>query len=343
MKSRWEAVAEKPVFIGGHRKTGTTLLLALLDGHEELGVFPADSGFFYAFYPMYESEEFSQNDRIRRIKDFPFKNIRHEYESRVTGGQRAGFPFAAMESVFDSMIEASAGNTKDYLQAMVGAYVQTSPLCQGRLKAWVEKTTSTEIYANVVFDWFPKARFIHVVRDPRDNFGSLKSGWAARYQHQTDSIEWLLLSLLDRGHLGMEMARVNQSIYGEDRYMILRFEDLTQDPRKSMESVCSHLDIGFQDSLMVPSFFGQPWRGNNFDGLKFTGVSSENTGRWRERISTWEAQVIEFHFRSLMEEFDYPLEFTLAEAANSARVFYKWHNYAQRNALDVRAPAVASP
>ena len=49
---------------------------------------------------------------------------------------------------------------------------------------WVEKTTSSEFYATEIIKWFPNAKFIHLIRDPRDNFASLKSGWEERYKNQ---------------------------------------------------------------------------------------------------------------------------------------------------------------
>ena len=67
-----EPLASAATFIGGHRKAGTTMLLALLDGHPQLNVFPVDSGFFYAYFPVYESEGYDREARIGRILEFCF-------------------------------------------------------------------------------------------------------------------------------------------------------------------------------------------------------------------------------------------------------------------------------
>src|SRR5579859_5219006 len=42
---------ERPVFVVGHRKTGTTLLQDLLDGHPQLAVLPGESNHFNTFLP----------------------------------------------------------------------------------------------------------------------------------------------------------------------------------------------------------------------------------------------------------------------------------------------------
>ena len=86
---------------------------------------------------------------------------------------------------------------------------------------WVEKTTSSEFYATEIANWFPNAKFIHLVRDPRDNFASLKSGWEERYKNQEEDIKGLLQSLIDRGGMGMRIALNNQKVLGEKNIRLL--------------------------------------------------------------------------------------------------------------------------
>lgn len=344
MNSNYKApIRRAPVFIGGHRKSGTTLLLSLLDAHPQLGVFPEDSGFFYAYYPPYDRPEYSIQDRIRRVREFCFANIRHEYENRII---KVGLPpidFDRMEADFASFVQKTDATAKEVLCSMMEAYVLYSPICQtDQIRHWVEKTTSSEIYADIMHQWFPHAKFIHVIRDPRDNFASLKSGWKARYHQQTDSIQRLLQTLIDRGRLGMELAKINQREWGKNQYLIIRFEDLAVDPQEVMRKIADFVGISFSQSLLIPTFFGVPWQGNNFDGKKFNAVDQGNVARWRERITPHEAQVIEFYFRSLLNEYNYPLAFSEKEAADAARRHYQWFNYAREDAIDIKKPPIPS-
>ena len=59
-------IKTKIVFITGSRRSGTTLLLDLLDAHKDLIVFPTDLRLLYAYYPHYCS---SKSQRKRRLKD----------------------------------------------------------------------------------------------------------------------------------------------------------------------------------------------------------------------------------------------------------------------------------
>ena len=54
---------ENPVFICGHRRSGTSLMLSLLDNNADFICFPAETGFFYAIYPLcFEKENKSITD-----------------------------------------------------------------------------------------------------------------------------------------------------------------------------------------------------------------------------------------------------------------------------------------
>ena len=45
------AFLNNPVFICGHRKSGTTMLCSLFDDHDDILVYPSDSSFFQIFPP----------------------------------------------------------------------------------------------------------------------------------------------------------------------------------------------------------------------------------------------------------------------------------------------------
>ena len=60
---------EKPVFVCGHRKTGTTMAIGLFDGANDAVVYPDDSGLFYLYYPRYGTDSYSRKEKISRISE----------------------------------------------------------------------------------------------------------------------------------------------------------------------------------------------------------------------------------------------------------------------------------
>jgi hypothetical protein len=72
---------------------------------------------------------------------------------------------------------------------------------------------------------------------------------------------------------------------------------------------------------------GKPTKGNNFEDIVMTSVSTVNVGRWKARITETEAKIIEFYFKDLMAKYGYECEYDSNEQIDAASEFYKWANY----------------
>jgi hypothetical protein len=316
----------KPSFIGGHRKSGTTLLLTLFDGHPQICTFPVDSGFFYAFFPKYLKESFSKEERMDRICDFTFRqNFKIQLEKDSVNRNEAPDIDELEETFRNKSFENES--YREYLRNMIAAYRDNMDSRTRDHRRWLEKTTSSELYASEVFDWFENPKFMHLIRDPRDNFASLKSGWDEKYSDRGHHPWELLQSMLDRALPGLKIAKPNRSKFGENYYRIFRYENLVSKPDQVINKMCDFLNVKFDDSLYTPTVFGQTWEGNNFEGKTFDGISNENVGRWPDRISTKEAKILEFYFADVMDELNYEREFSLKDCRKAVRDFYEWRNY----------------
>jgi len=308
------------VFVCGHRKSGTTLFANLLDGHPQLAVYPFDLTLLYAYFPEYLRAHAAPAERRARLQRIVFDELTLQLPRQALdiAGMAERF-FAGLPD--DALGEPAAliGRLMAVFQAVVGS---------AGAKWGVFKETSVEIYAAEILGWFPDARFIHLLRDPRDNFAALAAGVDKHYSRLGEDHNRTLASLLNRARLAFQMARQNRANYGEARYHLLRFEDLAAAPEKAMRGVAAFLGIEFDPCLLRPTVLGHPAGGNAFDGVASFEVSARNVGRWRERISAEDAQVIEFHLGDEMKAFGYAPAFESAAQARAAAEFYKWQNYA---------------
>lgn len=313
----------KNIFLCGHRKSGTTMLSNLLDGHPELCVYPSDICLLYGYYPYH-----IQNDREAnrlRIEKVVFDTLRRK--ARTTGYTDRFNP-ELLKKHFDKNIDMDRLDDMSHvLSTLFTSYQNIMSDRNISKKHFVAKETSIEIYADTLDQWFPGCRFIQLIRDPRDNYGAIKAGNTKHYRIFGETEKHSLASLLHRGALGMRLAHINTHLLGTERYMVLRFEDLVTEPKTSLQKICAFLNIDFHESLLTPTVLQMPTQGNNYDGKKLFRISRDNVGRWRERISNEEAQIIEFHFKDLMTAFGYTPEYPTTEAAAAAREFYKWTNY----------------
>ena len=153
--------------------------------------------------------------------------------------------------------------------------------------------------------WLPRARFIQIIRNPRDNFASINSGVGKYYSKLGEDEKHSLSSLIYRASIGLKICSPNIGAFGEDRYVYLRYEDLCTNPRFELGRIENSLKIEKWFNLPKPTILGENVLGNNFENEKFFNIYALNVGRWPDRITREEAQTIEFHSGDLLEEYGY--------------------------------------
>ena len=325
-KERHEAsvqqIYEPLILLTGHRKSGTTMFHHLFDGHRELCCYPVDLAVLYAYFPHFISEQHSERELRTRLE----KIVCDPLELRVANHGIENMDMKTFKTDFFARLEGRNIRDPRYvIQAMTNAW---RSLVKQNDRLWtVVKETSADIYAAELLKWFPKMRIIHLVRDPRDNYAALKAGVQKYYSQLGEGVKETLASLLHRALVDMRMALLNKSRFGADRYLVLRFEDVAQSTENSMKTAASFIGVKFDPCLLRPTVLGRSTVGNNFEQEQMRSVSTKNINRWRERITPEEAQVIEFHFSGIMEEFGYQTEYSPEQRADAQAEFYKWSNY----------------
>jgi len=312
------------LFLAGHRKGGTTLLLNLLDGHPELTVYPQDVQILYGYYPEFIKNKYSDEERVARLDRVIFGQI---FKQRSKLGWLEHIDLGSMRSFFNERVgDIDLTDIGSILELQLEAFAFVSEQ-GGNERTWsVVKETSIEIYAGELLERFSASRMIHLIRDPRDNYAAIKSGLRTYYSNYNDDANTLLASLIQRLCLGWQLAENNVKRFGKDRYLVLRHEDVTTDNEKMMRELTEFLSIEFNPSLLIPTVLNASTRGNNFEKMDMSRVRSVNVNRWKERINEDEAKILEFHFGNLMDTYGYQREFNVDECADAAAGFYKWCN-----------------
>ena len=293
----------------------------LLDSHPDLAVYPTDANYLYAYFPTFTRGDFDNTQRKARFDRVVFTELQTTLES---WGRTKDVDVPQFRNLFFSKVEGQLGNIAAINNSFQESYKEVMKQ-QGL--PFVMKESSVEIYASEILESQPSARIVHLIRDPRDNFAALKAGVSKRYAKMGEGVNETLASLLHRARLGFQYALANQEFFGEERYHIVKFEELVGNSDSTLSTLCDFLSITPSETLKVPTKLGYPTKGNNYDGIDFSALSAKNVGRWRERIKPEEAQIIEFHFGELLEYFGYNRHFPLKEQARAASDFYKWSNY----------------
>lgn len=290
---------DKPVFICGHPKAGTSLLRAVLDAHPQLVVYPEESIFFRRFLPKASKLDLPEQVQLAEkelIHIFQWNNKRPVPSQEGYPDRDYSFvPFEEVRQKFSQIIKENYRHSGDILCAAVLAYGQVSHQINPQTTWWVEKSPYNEYFADQIFEWWPQARCIHIVRDPRDNFVSY------RRKHPDWNAEFFSQNWLRSTQAGVH----NQERFTSERYLLLRYEDFTVSPQERLKELVAFLGINWDDSLAEPTRAGQQWSGNSMFANQFQSISSAPVARWKEKLDREDAAVISMMTKPLIQNLGY--------------------------------------
>ncbi len=311
------------IFLTGHRKSGTTMFHKLFDGHPGLAVYPHDLALLYAYFPCFVAEknlnEQDLKDRIEKV----IKSKLGRIKSKATLTD-ADLDIDHYVRVFwRNMTGKSLYSRGDIITGIAESWIEFSRTAKD--VTFVVKETSQGIHFSEIKKTIPGCKFMSIVRDPRDNYAALKAGVKGYYAHFGEGEQETLASLINRSRMDMLAATLYSREY-PDQFLAVKFEDLTSNPEATMRKVARFAGIEFHPCLLHPTVFGKLYGGNSYEGKKFSTISSENVGRWTDRISEHEAKIIEFWLGDVMQQWGYARCFPEAESAAAFAEFYKWYN-----------------
>jgi hypothetical protein len=310
------------LFIGGHRKSGTTMLSRLFDNHPQIFVAPTDINVLYAYYPEWISDKYTELERLSRLKLVVIQATKKALGEYVL--------------LYDFSIELFERNFMKFLQEIdtqkigqvLNALIETYKMMIPHGVKWlVLKETGSEIYAHHLFKQNGMLKFLHLVRDPRDNFAAIRAGLETHYSRFGNDYIDTLGSVLVRYSYGIKWLKHNLNIYGTDKYKILHFEKLVMETKSIMEDISRWLEIEMRGELLTPTHAGNIYSGNNYEGATFFGVDNRHIGAWRKRITNDEAAIVEFILREEMDYLGYARATDLSVGATLASDFYAAMNY----------------
>jgi Sulfotransferase family len=306
------SLEENATFICGHPKSGTSLLRAMLDSHPQLTVFPEETKFFRRVLPG--SLAIARQERPRAVAD----HILHvfQWSSDSPTATQAGFldrdyshrSHARVLESYRRRVAGWAGDMGSLLSAAILAYGDASGRQGPETQRWVEKSPYNERFAHQIFNWWPEARCLHVVRDPRDNYAS----------YLRKHPEWSPAAFAQSWKQSAARGWRNQRQFGPNRYLILRFEDLVLDTERAIAEIILFLGIHDAASLRAPTRDGTVWKGNSMFGDAFDGISRRPLGRYAGALAESDRRRIEAQLEPEMLRLSYPLTRPLSPAERVA-------------------------
>ena len=303
----------------GPVKSGTTLMISLLDAHPELSLFPLEVKFFTHWLerlssPLVKYEDLSsfflEKSKVRLMnRDF-------SDERDVMNSGRidfSGFDFKGFRSQLESQ---SASNNFDcdsedelfvrFYEGIHAALNQTGLRSRGD---WIVSKEGNHGAKHIdrIREIFPGTKFIVLCRDPRDIFASFK----AISQRKADGLHSPTFNLYvspssyvyDNKEKNISAYEDVYSNYRQNKdFLFVKYESLVNEVSKEMFRVAQFLGIEFDEVLTRPTNLGNIWGGNASEMMGFNAVWTPRVSKWQSKLTESERRILErFLFRYLSQ------------------------------------------
>lgn len=280
-----------PLFLVGSPRSGTKLLRDLLNRNSLVSLCNPESHFIpYLFGKFGDDPAVFDVDLDQFFADFdetPF-----QIYSRSMGRP------VMTRADFDKLGKACSWS--DAFEIVLRYYGDGGSASDG---IWGDKTPSYVMDMDLLKQIFPTARFLHIIRDPRDVAVSAHKAWG----HD-------MLRVATKWARDIQVAQKTSADLGKD-YMAVHYEDLLADPERAMRRISSFIDRPYEAvmiSLSVPS--------ENIGGAKGkTFIDSSNHGKYRQQLSPRRQKRIEEIVHRAIEATPYHPEYAIQHRPLSQR------------------------
>ncbi len=288
---------QRACFVAGQAKSGTTLLVALLDSHPDLLVLPEETAYFPTVLTKYGPR--GRRAQFDYLTKQSLSNVLFGGPCKWAKRNYASFPREKFLETFKVAAFDPANAQEDLLVLMVKAYAATLGRPLDTIQRWVEKTPANRNHIPAILTRFPCAKILVTMRDPRAILAAQialeKTRKTGRFSTYYVIAHWRVAARLAK--------RVRD---GDSPGLVVPYEQLVREPASMMEKVCAYLEITFDPkTVLTPTKMGQFWSGNSAARINFSQISSEPVTRWQRELSEDEIGWAEWHCRDLMPEFGY--------------------------------------
>ena len=289
-------VSNRPIFVVGCPRSGTTLLTLMLHAHSRIAM-PPETRFLI---PVFRGAAAFGDLTVPANRDRLALAIVRGGGFRDLGLNRA----ETRKAIVDG-------------PPTIGSAVGTVFRCYAARfdkVRWGDKKPNHFQSMDAIRAMFPDAQFVHLIRDGRDTVASLKRvRWWSHGIYQAIALWTHAIAT------GRRAARTLPA----DTFYELKYEDLIADSRGELQKLCAFLGEEFEESMLEPHKVAsqavparKTWHENTW-----LAVSDKSVGGYAEVLDPWELRLMEFVAGRMLRRlgYDVPVRSTPPSPVKVAR------------------------
>lgn len=270
-----------PLFITGHPRSGTTLLRLIFNKHSQLAI-PDETGMFHWFYKRPWFKKYTRS------------------KIPIPSPKSKAFGQEIIEA-FNQLPRAKRNDAKVAMEFLYEAYAKSV----GK-EFWGDKTPLHTQFTGQIFELFPNAFIINLVRDPRAVISSAKRNMKNKREGTDFWITDDLDKTIDRWRWEYGLIKKFTSKYSE-RSVLLIYEDFVADPEKHLKALCEQIGLPFETEMLnYHKDSGKEVKDMNAWHKETTKpINIKNIDKWKDELEANEIAQIESSLKTEMAELGY--------------------------------------
>jgi hypothetical protein len=272
---------DRPIFIGGCPRSGTTLLRTMLNTHPDIAI-PRETRIVPYVW-----------DNRSRWRDLDDVAVREQLvgvigEVEWTRADRFETPMDEL----NKRLMAAPPTLGSILGTCFVLYAEAT----GK-RRWGDKRPMYARYLDAVFSLFPDAQYINVVRDPRGSIASMrKIGW----------YDGRVAPALDLCLRSLHAVDPWRKALRSDQYFDLRYEDLVVDPEQALTRLAAFLKLSPESvSVMLTYHEHVDETSTRYHPHLTEPINDEQVSTWRDDLDDGEINFIEQETAHYLDQFGY--------------------------------------
>lgn len=298
-------------FIVGNSRSGTTMMMRILGQHSAIHAINE---------PHFFETMWAPKDQDVLLK----KTAAAGLLLKLFTVQRKGFFAPKNAGDFQEEIETLLQTVPDHNRTrlvLFQTFLQYEAL-QNSKTTPCEKTPQNVFYLKELLTFFPEAKIINMVRDPRSVLLSQKKKWKRKFLGGT-FLTWKEMLRLMINYHPLTIGRLwNSSVSAGHAYrqhpsiLHLRFEDLLETPEVTVKEVATFLGVDYENRMLHIPYAGSSLEA---DRKSTKGIRTARADSWKGKLSATEIFFCQLVCRKHMKIWGYA---TVKVSPNPIRVLW---------------------